>query len=156
MTYDIAATNDHAALRRALLLDAGASGAMGALLLLAAGPLEPLLGLSAALLRWAGVVLLPFAASLALVARRTPPARGPVQAIVAANALWALGSVALLLGGRVAPTGLGVLFVLAQAAAVVVFAYLEYDGLRRAALPNGGPRLGRLGAAAGAGDGRER
>ena len=121
-----------AALRRALLLDATASGAMGVLLLLAAGPLEPLLGLPAGLLRWAAVVLVPFAAFLIWVAGRADERRGLVRMIIAANLLWAAGSVLLLVSGWVAPTRLGVLFVLAQAAAVVGFVYLEYAALRRA------------------------
>ena len=149
-----AATNHPAALRRALLLDAAASGAMGVLLLLAAGPLEPLLGLPVSLLRWVSVVLVPFAAFLIWVAMRARASRGAVRTIIGANVLWTVGSVLLLLSGWVAPTRLGVLFVLAQAAAVAAFAYLEYDGLRRAwvspqrsataaergsALPDGGP-----------------
>ena len=123
------------ALRRALLLDAAASGAMGAILLLAAGPLEPLLGLPAGLLRWAAAVLVPFTALLIWVAGRARAPRGIVRAIVVGNALWTVGSVLLLASGRVTPTGLGVLFVLAQAAAVAAFAYLEYRGLHRASVP---------------------
>ena len=122
-----------AALRRALLLDAAASGAMGVLLLAVAGPLEPLLGLPASLMYWVGALLIPFAGLLIWIANLAPAPRGAVLTIVAGNALWVVASVVLLLRGWVAPTGLGVLFVLAQAAAVAVFAYLEYDGQRRAA-----------------------
>ena len=103
------------ALRRALLLDAAASGAMGAILLLAAGSLEPLLGLSAGLLRWAAAVLVPFTALLIWVAGRARAPRGIVRAIIGGNVLWTVGSVLLLASDRVTPTRLGVLFVLAQA-----------------------------------------
>jgi len=60
--------NRPTALRRALLLDSAASGTMGLLLLLAAGALQPMLGLPLGLLRWTGVVLIPFAALLVAVA----------------------------------------------------------------------------------------
>lgn len=150
------------ALRRALLLDAAASGAMGAILLLAAGSLEPLLGLSAGLLRWAAAVLVPFTALLIWVAGRARAPRGIVRAIIGGNVLWTVGSVLLLASGRVTPTRLGVLFVLAQAAAVAAFAYLEYHGLHRAWVPprsataadrdsavaDGGPQNERVGAVA--------
>ena len=159
------------ALRRALLLDAAASGAMGAILLLAAGPLEPLLGLSAGLLRWAAAVLVPFTALLTWVAGRARAPRGIVRAIIGGNVLWTVGSVLLLASGRVTPTRLGVLFVLAQAAAVAAFAYLEYHGLHRAWVPprsataadrdspvaDGGPQDERIGAvAAPRGEGQRR
>ena len=121
-----------AALRRALLVDATASGGMGALLLLAASPLEPLLGLPASLLRWTAAVLVPFAALLIWVAGSAHTRLDVVRAIIVGNALWVIASVLLLVSGWVGPTRLGVLFVLAQAAAVAAFAYMEYDGLRRA------------------------
>ena len=55
---------DSTPLRGALVLDAIASGVMGVLLLLAAGPLEPLLGLPGSLLRAVGLLLIPFAGFL--------------------------------------------------------------------------------------------
>ncbi len=125
------ATNHPTALRRALLLDAAASGTMGVLLLLAAGPVAQPLGLPVSLLRWAGVTIVPFAALLVWVARRANLPRDLVRTIVGANALWVIGSVLLLASGWVRPTALGELFVLLQAAAVAGFAYLEYRGLRR-------------------------
>ena len=57
-------SNQPNALRRALFLDAAASGGMGLLLLVAAGPLAGLLGLPLSLLRSVGVFLVPFAAML--------------------------------------------------------------------------------------------
>ena len=51
-------------LRRVLLVDATASGGMGVLFLLAAGPMESLLGLPATLLRGVGLFLIPFAGFL--------------------------------------------------------------------------------------------
>ena len=119
------------ALRRALLIDAAASGAMGLLLALAAGPLSGLLGLPIDLLRWPGVALVPFAALLVWVAPRAHVSRGLVGTIVAGNVLWVVASVLLLVSKLVTPTGVGEVFMLVQAVAVAVFAFLEYDGLRR-------------------------
>lgn len=63
-------------LRRALLLDAAASGLTGTLMLAAAGLLEGPLGLPAGLLRDAGLVLIPYVAFVAVVATRARIAAG--------------------------------------------------------------------------------
>jgi hypothetical protein len=60
--------------------------------------------------------------------------RGAVWAIIAANAVWALASVALLVSGWIAPNVLGVIFVAMQAAVVAVFGELQFIGLRRSAM----------------------
>lgn len=125
-------TSQPNALRRALLLDAAASGGMGVLLLVAASSLESLLGLPLSLLRYAGAVLVPFAAILVWVATRAHAPRGLAWTIFGANVLWTVASVLLLVSGLVVPTVLGGIFVLVQAAVVAGFAYLEYSGLRRA------------------------
>ncbi|HZH03057.1 MAG TPA: hypothetical protein VEY30_04675 [Myxococcaceae bacterium] len=116
-------------LRKALLLDAGASAGMGAMLAALAGPLEGVLGLPDALLRGAGLALLPFAASLAYLATRPHPGRGATGAVVAVNALWVADSLILLMAGWVSPTPLGTAFVLAQAAVVALFAVLQYRAI---------------------------
>lgn len=119
-------------LRRVLFVDAATSAAAGLSLLAGAGPLESLLGLSAALLRPAGAILIAFSAFVAFVGSRPRISPAVVWAVIAANGLWAADSVALLLGNAVSPTGLGMAFVIAQAAAVAVLAELEWIGLRRA------------------------
>src|SRR5262245_30347071 len=121
-------------LRRVLIADAATSGAMGVLLIAAAGPLAELLTLPEALLRVAGVTLLPFAALVALLATREAVPRWGVWAVIAVNALWVVESVLLLVSGWVEPTPLGTAFVLARAAVVAVFAEAEYVGLRRTTL----------------------
>ncbi|RKG73236.1 hypothetical protein D7W79_26160 [Corallococcus exercitus] len=118
-------------LRRALLLDGVASGAMGLLMAVAAGPMGPLLGLEPGLLRGAGLGLIPFALLLGYLASRDTLPSWPVWFVVAVNALWVVDSVLLMTHGPTAPTGLGVAFVTAQALAVAMFAALEYAGLRR-------------------------
>jgi hypothetical protein len=118
-------------LRNALALDAAACAATGLLLALAAVPLAGLLGLPEGLLRGAGLVLLPCAAVLAWLASRETLPRLAVFAVIGVNLLWIADSVAILLAGWFAPTGLGIAFVLAQAAAVAVVTELEVIGLKR-------------------------
>ena len=120
-------------LRNVLLLDAAASGATAALLIAGAGLLDGLLGLPVALMREAGLILVPYVAFVAWVGTRETTVRGAVWAIVAANALWAVASVCLLVSGLVAPTMLGYAFVLAQAAVVALLGELQYAGLKRPA-----------------------
>jgi hypothetical protein len=118
-------------LRRALLADAAASGATALLLIAAAGLLEGLLGLPAALLRGAGLVLVPYVAFVILTGTRGTISHGAVWAIVAANVAWAAASLLLLVSGWVAPTALGYAFVIAQAAVVALLGEFQYVGLRR-------------------------
>ena len=116
-------------LRRVLLVDAATCMATGALLALARAPLAALLGLPGTLLLYAGVSLFPCAALMLWVARREPLARAAAWLVVVGNALWVLGSAALLV--VYSPTALGDVFVIAQALAVALLAELEYIGLRR-------------------------
>jgi hypothetical protein len=118
-------------LRYALLADAVASGATGLLMIAGAGLLEDLLGLPTALMREAGLAPIPFVALVAYVGTRETISRPAVQTVIALNALWVVGSLALLVTDYVAPTALGYAFVIAQAAAVAVLAALQYVGLRR-------------------------
>jgi hypothetical protein len=116
-------------LRYALLADAVASGATGLMLIAGAGLLEGLLGLPGALMREAGLVLVPYVAFVAWVGTREAISRPAVQAIIAMNLLWVVGSVALF--AFVTPNLLGYAFVIAQAIVVGVFAELQFIGLRR-------------------------
>jgi hypothetical protein len=119
-------------LRYALIADAAASGATGLLMAAGAAPLSGLLSLPEPLLRWAGIVLLPFACLVGLAARSEPASRAAVLAIVIVNALWVADSFALLACGYVAPNALGVAFVTAQALAVGALAITQAAGLRAA------------------------
>jgi hypothetical protein len=120
-------------LRRALVLDAVASGATALLVIVAAGFIDVLLGLPVALLRGAGLLLVPYVAFVVFVATRPRIEPAAVWLIIACNALWALASFLLLLSGKFAPTGLGVAFVVAQALVVALLGELQYMGLRRPA-----------------------
>jgi hypothetical protein len=119
-------------LRLILLADAGASGATAALLVAGAGLLERLLGLPVALMREAGMLLIPYVVLVLFVASRPSVAVAAVNAIIAVNAGWTAASVLLLVSGWVSPTLLGVAFVLAQALAVGAFAAIQYVCLRQA------------------------
>ncbi|MCT7376037.1 hypothetical protein [Chelativorans salis] len=119
-------------LRKALLADAAISGAAAALMIAGAGILGPLLALPGPLLFWAGVALVPFVALLITVARRQAAPRLLVLDIVLVNALWVVGSLAIMLAGIISPNLLGVAFITAQALAVALFAVLQYAALRTA------------------------
>jgi hypothetical protein len=121
-------------LRKALLADALLSGITGLALAFAAAPLATPFGLAVGLLRWSGLILIPFAAFVAWLGTRQRVQRPLVFAVVACNALWAVDSVLLLIIGWVEPTVLGEVFVLGQALVVVVVAELEFLGLRRSTL----------------------
>jgi hypothetical protein len=118
-------------LRFALLADAAASGATGLMMIAGAGLLDGLLGLPVALMREAGLLLVPYVAFVAYVGTRETISRPAVQAIIAINVLWVAASIGLLMSGYLAPTVLGYAFVIFQAVVVGLFAELQLIGLRR-------------------------
>ena len=120
-------------LRRVLLVDAVSSGAMGIAMVAFAELLASLLHLPVELVSEAGIVLLPFAAFVGFVASRREPARSAVWIIIALNVVWVVDSIVLLFTGWAAPNALGLTFVIAQAAFVLVLADFEYMGLKRSA-----------------------
>jgi hypothetical protein len=112
-------------LRTALKLDAVVTGANGAAYLIAAGPLEDLLGLSPALLRSIGAFLLLFAAVVWAVASRPEISASAAFAVIAVNVLWAADSIAFLLSGLSDPTTAGGIWIVLQALVVAGFAALQ-------------------------------
>lgn len=121
-------------LRRALLLDAGVSGANAALMAGGAGLLAPLLGLPAGLLLPTGLALLPYVALLLWLATREAVPRGAVVFVIACNLLWAIDCALLLAMQWAAPTPLGEAYVALHIVAVLGFAALQWMGLQRSAL----------------------
>ena len=117
----------------ALLLDACVSTAAGLLMVAGSSLLSPLLGLPQPLLFWAGITIFPFVALLIFLSRQRSVSRLLLVDVVGLNVLWVVASVALVTVGPVAPTALGIAFVLAQAAAVGLFAILQWSAMRRAA-----------------------
>ena len=119
-------------LRRALVADALVGATAGAVMALDAAPLQGLLGIPWALLMPAGLAFFPYAAYLLWLATRTAVPRAAVWVPIMLNLLWALECVGFALNASPPPTLLGEAFIASQAIAVLVFAGLEYIGLRRA------------------------
>jgi len=116
--------------RPILALDALTCLAAGALMLLGAGLLSPLLGLPAPLLTVSGALLLPIAALFGWMSRQPVVPQPLLMLAVGGNLAWIAASLAVLF--ICAPSLLGVAFVAGQAAAVLVLAMLEVRGLDRA------------------------
>jgi len=112
-------------LRTALKLDAIVTGANGAAYLVAAGPLEDLLGLSPALLRGIGAFLLLFSAVVWIVGSRPQVSSTAALAVIAVNVLWAADSIAFLAAGLSDPTTVGAIWIVLQALVVAGFAGLQ-------------------------------
>jgi hypothetical protein len=120
-------------LRRVLTADGAISGATGLLMILGADFLGRTLGLPTALLQYAGISLIPFAAFVLYMSRRESLPPGSVWFVIALNTAWVAASVLLLVSGLIDPTALGYAFIVVQAVAVAVFVELQYVGLRRPA-----------------------
>jgi hypothetical protein len=119
-------------LRQSLGIDALASGALGVLLAVGGGVLDELLGIPATVLVPVGVFLAAYAAGLWYLASKRQVSRPAVWVVVAGNLGWVAASVVAAAAGWWSPTTLGTVIVLAQAAAVALFAALQLAGLRRA------------------------
>ena len=120
-------------LRNLLLIDATTSFGAGVVMAAGASFLAPILALPSGLLFWAGLALVPFAAMLVVLARRSEVSRIALIDIAAINVLWVAASFGIMLGGFVQPNLLGALFITAQALAVALFAILQIGVLRRTA-----------------------
>jgi len=120
-------------LRRALLADAVFSGVSAIGLTLGADTFARLLNLPEALLSETGLFLIAYTALVGWLSSRSSLPKVLVMLVIAGNAAWTVGSIALLLSGTVAPNALGEAFIVAQAIATGVFAELQYMGLRRSA-----------------------
>jgi len=119
-------STDRLRLQPLLAFDAATCTAMGALLLGAADKIAALTRLPAPLLFWAGAVLLPIAAFMAVLSRARSVPRWAARLVVEGNAAWALASIALPAFGLIQPNALGWAFLLGQAAVVALLAKLEY------------------------------
>lgn len=120
-------------LRTALAIDAVLSGLSGLLMLVDAAPLGVVFGLPTELLRYAGLALLPWAAVVGWLSLQATVSRRAVWTVIGLNGLWALDCALVLVSGAVAPTGLGIAFVIVQVIAVGGLAELQWLGLRRSA-----------------------
>lgn len=122
-------------LHRSLAANAVFSGASGALLAAASGPVAAFLGWTNSsappVLLGIGVALLAFAAVLVLTARVPRPNETVVRTIVALDVAWVLGSGMLLVLG-LAPSGRGAAIIGGVAAVVALLAVGQAVGLARA------------------------
>lgn len=120
-------------LRKALLANAALSGLAGLVLIVASEAVAGLLGpgVSASLLIALGVADVGFAIAVAAVARHRDPDFVPAAIMTGINALWVLGSVALLAAFFDHLSTAGFWIVVAQAAIVADLALLQGLGLRR-------------------------
>lgn len=120
-------------LRRVLWADALVSAVVGGAMAAAAPLIESLTRLPAGLLVPAGLVLLPYAAGLVWLATRPAVPSVGVWVSIVSNLAWAIGCAELAFGAE-RPAGLGLVFLALQAVTVLVFAELEFTGLRRTPL----------------------
>jgi hypothetical protein len=118
-------------LRRALLADAIITGAVALLQTFGAGVLAPMLNLPQALLLETGQFLIAYTALVGWLATRQSVPRALVAIVIAGNAAWALGSIALMFSGAVTPNLLGCAFIAVHAISTGVFAELQYIGMRK-------------------------
>ena len=119
-------------LRRVLWLDAGVSAAVGVVMASAAAFIEGLTRLPASLLVPAGLALLPYAAYLVWLATRPAVPAAAVWVPIALNLVWAIDCALFAWVGSPAPNAFGLIFLAVQAVTVLLFAELEFIGLRRA------------------------
>ena len=124
-------------LRQILLVDGAMGLAIAAAHLLAGALLAHWLALPPALLLGTGVFLIGWGGWLVWLSRAPETGSGAragaVWAVIGGNVLWALAAIALLLGAVGAQaSGWGRAYLVLNAVIVVVFAELEWWGLRRA------------------------
>lgn len=118
-------------LQRVLVADGAIGLVSGLVMALGGASLEGLLGLPAWLLVPAGLSLFVYTAAVFWMARRASVPRGAMWVLIAINVAWAVDCVAIAAGPWFAPTGLGHAFLAAHVITVLVFAELQFMGLRR-------------------------
>ena len=119
-------------LRRVLVVDAIGSAATAALMVLDAGLLQRWLGLPASLLMATGLALLPYVAYLLWLATRQSVPRAAVWVPIVLNLVWAADCVLAMTVGGASPMPLGEAFIAGQVLVSLLFAELEFIGLRKA------------------------
>jgi len=130
-SYTAARDEHNPVLRWTLLGDAVAVGSTGLIMFAAAGRLSDWLDLPAGLLRWPGLFLIFYAATVGWYAARPVYARRAIQLLIAVNLAWAIGCLVILVSGEVDSNGLGVAFILLNAVACLIVATLEVANLPR-------------------------
>jgi hypothetical protein len=96
--------------------------------------LAPLLNLPQPLLLETGLFLIAYTALVGWLGTRPSMPKALVAIVIAGNAAWALGSIALMFSGAVTPNLLGYAFIAVHAISTGVFAELQYIGLRKSSV----------------------
>ena len=117
-------------LKAALAVDAASGAAIAALQLALPRLLADELGLPMPLLLETGLFLVGLAALLAFLARSARVPAALVRAVVVGNVAWSAACVLVWAAGLLAPTPLGIAFLLLQAAVVMALAAWEAIGLQ--------------------------
>jgi hypothetical protein len=120
MTAETLNTTPRAA-RLIYILDAAVCFALGIALMALAGPLAAITGgvLPPALLFWAGLVLLPWAAFNLYTGRARHPAPGILGVHLLGDAAWVVGSVIVLVAYAGSLNAIGMVLLAGQAVAVL-------------------------------------
>lgn len=118
-------------LRRAIQADAIVTGAVALLQTFGAGMLGPMLNLPQSLVLETGLFLIAYTALVGWLGTRQSMPKPLVAIVIAGNAAWAVGSIALMFSGWVAPNLLGYAFIAVHAISTGVFGELQYIGLRK-------------------------
>jgi hypothetical protein len=117
-------------LKLALYADAAASATLAGGQLLFPSLLAEHLSLPAILLTETGIFLVGYVLMLLCLAGMARVWAAAIQFVVIGNVGWALGCLALAATPLVSPSMLGVAFLVFQAVAVLLFAWMERAGLR--------------------------
>ncbi len=117
-------------IRSLLIIDAAACGLMGALLMTASRPLQALTRIPAELLFYAGAILFPIAAFMAITAAFPQPPLAAIWTVILGNLAWIAASI-ILPFTLISPNAFGWVFLLGQAGVVAVLAKLERDAVSR-------------------------
>ena len=118
-------------LRRAIQADAIVTGAVALLQTFGASVLAPMLNLPHVLVLETGLFLIAYTALVGWLGTRQSMPRTLVAIVIAGNAAWAVGSIALMFSGAVTPNLLGYAFIAVHAISTGVFAELQYIGMRK-------------------------
>lgn len=118
-------------LRKVLLINAGISLASAALMILGSGALAEPLGIPSAFLFTVGAALLPFILFLYAIGVSSPMNKAGVQVVFVGDVAWVVASGLLLASNALPLTTAGFVFIELMAAAVAVFAFFEWRGLRQ-------------------------
>ena len=117
-------------LKLALFADAAASAAIAGLQLVFPALLAERLALPAVLLTESGMFLVAYALMLVGLASMARVWTAAIQLVIVGNVGWALACLVLAFSPLLSVGGLGLAFLLLQAVAVLLFAWIERAGLQ--------------------------